>query len=211
MAAPWFVLDQWMADEALRRLRVAIEQTRRLTQDRPATGLTHEDADESVGTVGTDDARGFDPLPVLGALHEAGVRVIVIGQVAGIMHGSTELTGDLDLLWDGDPARAGRLVAAFGAVGVRLSDDDGHPIPLAPAAFLRPKVQFWTPTASGDCCTPALDWGELPMSDFLDRARTVTDPDGLEVHYLQREDLIWMRRAVGRPKDLRRADELQHL
>ena len=25
-----------------------------------------------------------------------------MGQVAGIMHGSRELTGDLDLLWDGD-------------------------------------------------------------------------------------------------------------
>jgi len=31
------------------------------------------------------------------------------------------------------------------------------------------------------------------------------------VHYLRREDLILMRRTVGRPKDLRRAVELELL
>jgi predicted nucleotidyltransferase len=47
--------------------------------------------------------------------------------------------------------------------------------------------------------------------EFLDRALTVSAPDGVEVHYLRREDLIAMRREVGRPKDLRRAEELERL
>lgn len=36
-------------------------------------------------------------------------------------------------------------------------------------------------------------------------------PDGTTIRYLAIEDLITMRRAVGRPKDLRRAAELEAL
>ncbi|MGH3486861.1 MAG: hypothetical protein ACRDP8_02930 [Actinopolymorphaceae bacterium] len=200
-----------MSPGPLALLRDAVERARALTCTRQATGLTHDDADESQGTFATDSALGFDPFALLRALDRAGARTVVIGQVAGILHGSAELTGDLDLLWDGDSSRAGALAAAFDAVGSHLRDDDGVPIAPGPEAFLRPKVQFESPQASGDCCTPALPWGALPVRDFLGRALTACDPDGFEVHYLRREDLVLMRRAVGRPKDLRRADELERL
>lgn len=190
----------------MERLRDAVTWTHELTRDRPSTGRTHDDADGTIGTLATDSAVDFDPFPLLEALHDAGARAVVIGQVAGILHGSAELTGDLDLLWDGDPQQATAFTTAFGAVSARLTDDDGVPVPLEPAAFLRPKVQFESPHASGDCCTPGLPWGDLPIRDFLDRALTAGP-----IHYLSRADLIRMRRAVGRPKDLRRADELDRL
>jgi len=192
-------------------LRQAVARTRALVRDRPPTGLSHDDADDMVGTIDTDSARDFDPFPLLRALHAEGVRVAAIGQVAGILHGSRELTGDLDLLWDGDPARSSPLVRAFEAVDASLLDNDRRPVALTPSAFLLPKVQFESSTASGDLCTPALPWGSLDVRAFLDRALTVSDVDGVEVHYLRREDLILMRRAVGRPKDLRRAAELELL
>ncbi|MFF4038657.1 hypothetical protein [Streptomyces sp. NPDC001816] len=62
----------------------------------PRGGL--EEADDVAGTFATDGALGFDPIPFLRALCEARSHAVVIGQVAGIMHGSIELTGDLDLL-----------------------------------------------------------------------------------------------------------------
>jgi hypothetical protein len=197
------------ASPPVRRLQEALGRLAGQTRGRPLTGRTHADADDITGTVLTDDAVGFDPVPLLCALDQAGARVVVIGQVAGIMHGSRELTGDLDLLWDGSPTRSPALVAAFESVGAHLLDDDRRPILLAPPAFLLPKVQFESPRASGDLCTPALPWGSLPVRTFLDRALTVSDVDGLEIHYLRRDDLILMRRAVGRPKDLRRAAELE--
>lgn len=205
------MLHDRMTEGPLAALRQAVERTRAATRDRPLTGLSHDDADDDAGTIDTDSARDFDPLPLLRALHEAGARVAVIGQVAGILHGSRELTGDLDLLWDGEPAQAAALAEAFAAVGAELVDDDGRPVALTPQAFLLPKVQFESRNASGDCCTVALPWGTLPVREFLDRALTVSSPDGLEVRYLRREDLIAMRREVGRPKDLRRAEELERL
>jgi hypothetical protein len=72
----------------VRRLREALARLADETRGRPRTGLTHQDADDVTGTVGTDAAAGFDPLPLLRAFDLAGARVVVIGQVAGIMHGS---------------------------------------------------------------------------------------------------------------------------
>lgn len=197
-------------DEAVRRLRNAVTLIGHETRDRPRTNLSHDDADDTIGTVATDDAVGFDPLPLLRAFDHHGAEVVVMGQVAGIMHGSRELTGDLDLLWSGRTEQAAALAAAFGSLSVVLHDDDGRTLACDSAAFTLPKVQFRTPHASGDCCTPALPWGDLPIGDFLNRARTAHAAD-FAIHYLDRADLIRMRRAVGRPKDLRRAAELESL
>jgi hypothetical protein len=201
-------------DPALTRLASAVRRTAELTRGRVPVGLSHTDADDSIGTIGTDDAIGFDPFPLLRSLHRSGVRIAVIGQVAGIMHGSAELTGDLDLLWDGDPGQAEALASAFAAVDggpAVLVDHDGAPLPCEAAAFLRPKVEFTTRAAGGDCCTPALPWGSLRVGTFLDRSLRAVAADGLVVRYLRLDDLIRMRRAVGRPKDLRRADELERI
>jgi hypothetical protein len=194
----------------VRRLREALGRLADDTRGRPPTGRSHQDADDVTGTASTDDAIGFDPLPLLRALDLAGARVVVIGQVAGIMHGSQEPTGDLDLLWDGDSAQAGVLAAAFTQESARLTNDDGVPVSCAPEAFCLPKVLFRTTVASGDCCTPALPWGNLPVTDFLGRCDEASAGD-FTIRYLSRPDLIRMRHAVGRPKDLRRAAELQAL
>lgn len=194
-------------DEPIRRLAEAVRRLAELTAGRPRTGRGHDDADDVAGTVDTDDAIGFDPLPLLRLLAGHGADVVVIGQVAGIMHGSAELTGDLDLLWSGAGAGAPALAAAFTAAGAELTDDDGHPLARTAAAFTLPKVLFRTPQASGDCCTLALPWGAIPVAEYLTRALTARTADGLPIRYLARPDLIQMRHAAGRPKDLRRATE----
>ncbi|MGW2699055.1 hypothetical protein [Streptomyces sp. NPDC001340] len=91
----------------------------------PRGGL--EEADDVAGTFATDGALGFDPIPFLRALCEARSHAVVIGQVAGIMHGSIELTGDLDLLWDGTPEQAHALRNALTATGCTDLPDLGHP------------------------------------------------------------------------------------
>ena len=170
--------------------------------------MSHHDADETIGSIDSDHAAGFDPMPVLRALSECGAPAVVIGQVAGILHGSSELTGDLDLLWSGEPTEMPRMARAFTSLGARLSTDDGVPIADPAAAFELPKVLFETLSVSGDCCTPRLRWGGMDVAAFLHRAET-TRIDGIVVRYLALGDLIVMRRAAGRPKDLRRAEELE--
>lgn len=211
-------------DVPVRRLRDAVRRLAVLTRDRVPTGRGHDDAPDDEGTAATDDAVGFDPLPLLAAFDEAGAVVVAIGQVAGILHGSVELTGDLDVLWDGDPARAPALAEAFRAAAVTVTDDDGRILydpgatadtaslgSLVEALARLPKVQFRSATASGDCCTPHLPWGDLDVASFLARERTARTAQGRTIRYLDRADLIAMRRAVARPRDLRRAAELERL
>jgi hypothetical protein len=192
------------------RLRAAVARIAERTGGRAPTGRSHDDADDTIGTIDSDDAIGFDPLPVLQALSRHGAPAVVIGQVAGILHGSTELTGDLDLLWSGDGADAKAMAAAFASLSADLFDDDHEPLADPTAAFGRPKVLFRTASAAGDCCTPRLPWGTLDVGAFLDRAEEA-EINGTLVRYLALDDLIAMRRASGRPKDLRRAAELERL
>ena len=187
-------------------LATAVDRIAALTRLRRRTGAGHDDADDTVGSIASDDAIGFDPRPLLAVLDAAGVRVVVIGQVAGILNGSTELTGDLDLLWDGDPAAAPALAAAFGSLDARLTDDDGNRLDCDPAAFTRDKVQFATGQASGDCCTVRLDWGPMDVHGYLERASTAG-----YVHYLAVDDVVEMQYTVGRPKDRRRMAEMRAL
>jgi hypothetical protein len=198
-------------DVPLRRLEAAVRRSGDQTRTRAASGLSPDEADEVVGTFATDGAIGFDPFPVLQALHRHTADVVVMGQVAGIMHGSIELTGDLDLLWDGQDTHAPRLAAAFASVEATITDADNRPLPCRADAFRLPKVHFYAPTAGGDCCTPRLPWGELDIVGIIRRAELAVDHGGLRVRFVSAADLIVMRRAVGRAKDLRRADELARL
>ncbi len=197
-------------DVRLQRLERAIAQTAVVTRGRPSTGLRHDAAAEDRGTVDTDDACGFDPFQVLRVMDLAGVPVVVIGQVAGILHGSQELTGDLDLLWSGNAHDSARLAVAFAQLGAELRNDAGELLCLT-GAVLPAKVDFRTASACGDVCTPDLSWGALPVQHYLGDHEIVTCPDGTVIRYVRREALIAMRRAVGRPKDLRRAAELESL
>ncbi|CAM5232869.1 Nucleotidyltransferase family protein OS=Streptomyces tendae OX=1932 GN=GUR47_06665 PE=4 SV=1 [Streptomyces tendae] len=182
------------------RLRRAIERTRHATRERAPVGRLSAEADDVRGTFATDGALGFDPFPFLRALHDAGSHAVVIGQVAGILHGSAELTGDLDLLWDGTLDEARALRDALAACGC-----------TEPPDLDREQVGYRVTGADGDLCTPVLRWGDLDVTPCLARAETTRDPMGFTVRYAALDDLIRMRRALGRPKDHRRADELARL
>jgi hypothetical protein len=160
-------------DIAFRRLRDSVLRLVDHTRDRTRTAVSHQDADDVTGTVNTDDALEFNSLPLLRTFDERGAKVVVIGQVAGIMLGSRELTGDLDLLWDGGDGQRPAMVAAFTQANAGLSNDDDEPLTVGVGAVSLPKVLFRSQFASGDCCTPALAWGSAPVADFLDRCRTV--------------------------------------
>jgi hypothetical protein len=192
------------------RLLRSLQRIDDLTRGRPRVGREHGDADEADGTIASDDAIGFDPLPLLRALDQHETRVVIISQIAGILHGSSELTGDLDLLWSGDQIEAPAMSAGFSAVKASLFDDRGRPLQSGPEAFALPKVLFRSDTAAGDCCTPALPWGELDVRGFMARAESCV-VDGIRLRYVARPDLIAMRLAVGRAKDHRRATELKFL
>lgn len=196
-----------MSNPSLARLDAAVVATAALTRDRIRTGISHDDANAVDGTIATDGAIDFDPRPLLRALFGTGAELLIIGQIAGILHGSKELTGDLDLIWRRNRRFAHALASVFNDLGATFLDTEDRPIPVTADSVMKIKVNFHTAGASGDLCTPELWSGSLPVNEYFDRSLS-RNLDGIEVRYLDATDLIGMRNSVRRPKDLRRNAEL---
>ena len=142
----------------------------------------------------------FDPLAMLRALGDHGVRFVLIGGYAGSLRGSPLITGDIDICYARDDENLQRLAEALRRLGARLRGVDEEVPFLLDAATLAAGDHFTFTTSAGslDCLgTPA---GTDGFSD-LDAGATDEDLDGLTIRVTALDDLIRMKRAAGRPKD----------
>ena len=149
---------------------------------------------------------------MLALMQTTGDEYAVFGQVAGILHGSSEPTGDLDLLGDGSHDTLDRMATSFEAAGVILRDEDFNLVEVAEyrQALTGAKVYFEGLHSAGDLCTPRLRWGSLDSNAFL-RRKVWAYEESLAVPYLTVEDLLAMRKTVPGAKHKRRTLELERL
>jgi hypothetical protein len=144
----------------------------------------------------------FDPLAILRTLVRHEVRFVMIGGVAGAVHGSPSVTMDLDICYDRRLDNLERLVSALRALKARLRgvDEDSDVPFVLDAATIRAgdHITFVTRHGDFDCLgTPA---GTGGYDDIVRGAQQV-DLDGLVVAVASLDDLIHMKRATGRAKD----------
>jgi hypothetical protein len=149
----------------------------------------------------------FDPRPALEALVAHSVRSVLIGGLAATLHGSPSITGVLDVCPARDMSNLARLAEALNELGARLR---GAPMDvpfLLDAETLERGDHFTFTTKAGsvDCLgTPAGTSG----FDELDKNAVDMDLGGLRIRVASIEDLIRMKLAAGRPKDLVEAEIL---
>ena len=147
---------------------------------------------------------------VLESLRNSDVDFIVIGGVAGNIHGSARVTYDLDLVYDRSRGNIERLCAA-------LKPFQPYPRDVPPGLpfswdthTLRSGLNFTLATGAG----PLDLFGEVAgggtFGDLLPHA-TVVSLFGLEVRVVNLDKLIDLKRAAGRGKDLMDIAELQAL
>ena len=143
----------------------------------------------------------FDPLMALRTLLDQDVRFVLIGGLAGALRGAPVITGDVDICYAREDANLERLADSLRALGAHLR---GAPpdVPLKlDARALRAGDRFTFSTSAG-----ALDILGTPSgtNGFADLNSNATDEeiDGLTLRVASLEDLIRMKRAAGRPKDL---------
>jgi hypothetical protein len=143
----------------------------------------------------------FDPLATLRALTDEGVRFVVIGGLGARLHGSPSITNDTDICYERSEGNLDRLAIALRRLDARLRGP-GEEVPFQlDAATLAAGDHFTFRTAAGnlDCLgTPAGTEG----FDRLERGAATFQVDGLDILVASIEDLIRMKQAAGRPKDL---------
>lgn len=143
----------------------------------------------------------FDPIRVFRELNEGGVRYVVIGALAGRLLGSPTLTRDVDICHATDSDNLRALVGVLGRLNARLRGTD-KPVPFVLDVRSLSGLQSLTlSTDAGDLDLLAVPAGTQGFDDLV-RAAEASDLDGLTVLVASIDDLIRMKRAAGRPKDL---------
>ena len=143
---------------------------------------------------------------LLDALNRAGVRYLVVGGVAVVLHGYLRTTADLDLVLELKPDNVRRAMRALGELQYRPR------APVPAEAFAEPEVRerwirekglavfsLWSPAR------PTLEVDVFVSEPFdFDAvyARAVRVPlERSEVTVIALQDLIALKRQVGRPRD----------
>jgi hypothetical protein len=144
---------------------------------------------------------GFDPLEVFRTLDRHGVRFVVIGGVGARLFGSPTVTRDTDVCYDRRPENLERLAAALADLEIRLRGvDDDVPFVLD-ARTLAAGDHFTFTSRAGDVDVLGTPAG-VEGFDELDRRAVPFDLGDVTVRVASIDDLIRMKRAAGRPKDL---------
>jgi hypothetical protein len=151
----------------------------------------------------------FSPQDIFTVLHRHGVDYVAIGGFAANAHGSRRLTFDVDIVPAPEEGNYRRLAAALDELGAPESAvdrgfrdlDPRDDFDLARARILR------LPTSAGDLDLLNAALGAPPYADLRERAIDV-EVRGTPIRIASLDDLIAMKRASGRPQDLRDIAEL---
>ena len=144
----------------------------------------------------------------LATLTGAGVQFIVIGGVAGTLHGSAFVTQDLDVVYARNRENIRRLAAALQPHQPYLRGaPEGLPFRWDEPT-IRNGLNFTLTTAFGDLDLLGEATGGGAYEKLLPHSSEVNG-FGVRFRVLNLDKLIVLKRAAGRPKDLAVVAELQ--
>lgn len=137
---------------------------------------------------------------LLGSLIALGVDFVLIGGQAGIAHGSSYPSYDLDVIYARDRDNIARLVAALEEIGVRLRGAPADLSFILDAKTIENGANFTFITPCGELDVLA-DAAGMPSYDELKSAAVDREVFGHVVKIASIDHLIAMKRAAGRTKD----------
>lgn len=137
---------------------------------------------------------------LLAPLLRHGVDFVLIGGMAGLSHGSSFPTFDLDVVYARDRDNITRLVDALREIGVRLRGAPADLPFLLDAKTIENGSNFTFVTPHGDFDILGHADG-MPGYEELRAEAAVREILGLEIRVASIDHLIAMKRAANRPKD----------
>jgi len=152
--------------------------------------------------------------PIFQILNTAGVRYVVVGGLATVLHGYARLTADVDLAVDLAPEEATKVIQALVTMGFRSQ------VPVLPEEFANPTVrEVWfrekhmrafslVDPANPMRVVDLLLKPEVPFGDLLARSQEVM-LHSTKIRIASINDLIALKRQAGRPQDLADIEQLE--
>lgn len=137
---------------------------------------------------------------LLTPLVQHGVDFVMVGGMAGLSHGSSYPSYDLDVVYARDRDNIRRLVDALREIGVKLRGAPADLPFLLDAKTIENGSNFTFITRHGDFDILGHADG-MPSYDELRSAASLRDILGLDIRVASIEHLISMKRAANRPKD----------
>lgn len=155
-------------------------------------------------------------LPLFKALHDAGVKYVVVGGLATVLHGYARLTMDVDLIVDLAPEEASRAVRTLESLGFRPR----APVPAQQFADAAKRKEWieqkgMTVFSFHNPSRPMLTVDvfvqhPIPFADLYARAEQM-EIGGIPVYISCIEDLIALKQKAGRPQDLIDIENLRRI
>ena len=149
---------------------------------------------------------GFDPETMLTVLAERGVRFILIGGMAAVLHGDVGVTVDIDVVPDPSNENLARLAGALRSLGARIraeGDPEGLSFDCSPEFFanLAPTAMVNMTTEAGDLDVTFQPSGTRGFSDLERSAVELEVAERLHILVASLADVIRSKEAAGREKD----------
>lgn len=152
--------------------------------------------------------------PIFQALNVAGVRYVVVGGLATVLHGYARLTADVDLVVDLAPEEAGRVIQTLVAMGFRPQ------VPVDPKTFAdRTTRELWIKEKHMQAFSLFDPANPMRVVDLL-LEHVVAFEDlwahsqeaslhSTKIRIASIEHLITLKRRAGRPQDLADIEQLE--
>ena len=145
---------------------------------------------------------------ILRRLTARGVDFVVIGGIAAVLHGAAQATYDLDICYATDAVNLGAIGDVLMGLGARLKGVE-ESVPFTPDATTLRRIELLTMvTHEGELDILSRPAGSLGY-ETLRRHADRFDLDGFTVLVASIDDLIVMKAAAGRQKDLAAIEELE--
>ncbi|MGZ4129114.1 MAG: DUF6036 family nucleotidyltransferase [Actinomycetota bacterium] len=154
--------------------------------------------------------------PLFEALNARGVRYIVVGGLAVVLHGYARLTVDVDLVVDLSPGEAMKAISALADMGLKPR------LPVDPEAFADPaQRREWVEKRNlrvfsmFDPHDPMREVDlfveePMPFEDLWRRSIEIA-VGSTTARVISKRDLIDMKRSAGRARDLEDVEALEEL
>lgn len=152
----------------------------------------------------------FRPVDLIRVLVEHDVAFVLIGGVAANLLGSTTITRDLDIVYSRERTNLDRLAKALASLKAYPRGQERSLRYRLDAQALRNGASFTLATRLGDLDCLAEASGGFTYERIAGAADTL-EVEGLQVRVVSLDDLIRMKRAAGRNKDLIEVENLSAL